>query len=81
MVPGVVDFVEGVESASAEGAENAHEDGLGRGAVIGLVAVGVLAQDHGGADLVLGEVVVRRDALDARHADYDDLLNDINTLL
>jgi len=35
-----------------------HEDGLGGGAALAAVALAVLAEDDGGADLALGEVVV-----------------------
>ena len=62
MTQGRVDLFERVESASAQCAEDAHENGLGVGAVSGLVAVGVLAQNHGGPDLALGEVIVGRHA-------------------
>ena len=48
-------------AALLEGAEHAHQDGLGFGPVFAAVGVAVLPRDHGRADLTLPVIVVRRD--------------------
>ena len=51
---------DGVVAALLQGAEDAHEDGLGFGSVLAAVGVAVLPSDHRRADLTLGVVVVER---------------------
>ena len=55
---GVGDGLAGVATAELEGAVHAHHHRLGRGTALGSVALAVLPQDHRGADLALGAVVL-----------------------
>lgn len=58
---GVGDRAQRIVAAESEGAVDAHEHGLGAGPAVRAVRLAVLPQDHGRADLPLGEVVLERD--------------------
>ncbi len=48
-----------IEAAQFEGAIDRHQDGLSVGPIAAAVAVGVLPDDHGGANLPFSVVIVR----------------------
>lgn len=53
--------LERVVAAEFEGSVDAHEDGLGCGALLGAVGLAVFAEDDGRTDHAFGEVVLERD--------------------